>query len=207
MRHSFLFFLLFLAACAPKVVPPEPLEARYKLAVAGFSQPLHGWDFLSGGMPQPDKLIDEKTLLVLDRLLREAMQAKRRDFQGPKFIHACQELLLAGQNRSQLSAYEYWLEVGRCLAVDYLLIPFAFSWQEREGGEWGAEKPAHVAFELNLMEIQSGRIQRFCFDEKQKSLLEDLFRAGRFFQRGGRWILAEELAAEGLALGVTELGL
>ncbi len=199
--------LLLLSACAPKVVPPEALEAKYRLAVAGFSQPIHGWDFLSGGMPRPETVVDGKTLLVLDRLLAEAVRTKRRDFQGPKFVRGCQEILLAGQNRSRLSGYEYWQEVGRCLAVDYVLIPFVFFWQEREGGEWGADRPAHVILDLHLMEVQSGRIQRFHFDEKQKSLCEDLFRADRFFQRGGRWISAQELATEGLALGVMELHL
>ncbi len=207
MKHYLLVFLFLFSACAPRVVPPEPLEAKYKLAVAGFSQPMHGWDFLSGGMPMPDKIIDRETLLVLDRLLHDAVQTKRQDFQGPKFVRTCQEILLARQNRSQLSAHDYWQEVGRCLAVDYILIPFVFSWQEREGGEWGSEAPAHVAFDLNLMEVNSGRIQRFHFDEKQKPLSENLFQAGTFFKRGGRWVSAQQLAAEGLSLGIQELDL
>jgi hypothetical protein len=50
-------------------------------------------------------------------------------------------------------------------------------------------------------------VRRFLYDEQQRSLSEDLSHAGRFFQRGGKWVSTMELAEDGLRAGLREMGL
>ena len=45
------------------------------------------------------------------------------------------------------------------------------------------------------------------FAEEQKPLASDITKIGTFFKRGGGWVTAKELAAEGMDKAVKEFGL
>lgn len=83
--------------------------------------------------------------------------------------------------------------------ADSVMIGYIYVFRDRSGGEYGAEIPARVVFELVLIRTDSGRViwQR-AFKETQKSLSEDLFQLGTFIKRRGRWISAREMAAGAL---------
>jgi len=88
--------------------------------------------------------------------------------------------------------------VGIRLGVDAVLVGALLSYVEREGGSFGARRPARVGFLLRLRRIPDGKeLWRAEFEEAQKPLLEDITGLGRFVARGGRYQTADELAAAG----------
>ncbi len=89
--------------------------------------------------------------------------------------------------------------IGRRNKADTVLAGYLYAFRDRTGGSYGVERPAHVAFELVMIGVGSGRIlwQR-SFQETQKPLSEDITRLGTFLKRGGRWISASEMGANAL---------
>jgi hypothetical protein len=85
------------------------------------------------------------------------------------------------------------------LRADSVLMGWVFRYEERVGNAWGARDPASVAFSALLFNGSDGRLLwRGRFDETQRPLSENILRAGTFMKRGGRWLTARELAADGV---------
>jgi hypothetical protein len=206
--------LSLLWACVPRPAGPL-LPEEHSLAVVGFHQPRQGWEMLSSsradqGEALPGQLsaelLQELDLMLVDLLGKSSM----RTILGPDVTRQCQELVLSRVNveRGRVSGLSYWLDVGRCTQANYLLVPQVLEWREREGGQWGVTEPGMVVLELTLLDIQNQVIaRRFQYDERQRSLSEDLFQAGRFFRRGAKWVPTKELVRDGLQEGLRELGL
>jgi len=216
MRIRFLVLLglscltLFLAACAPKPAG-TPFPAQATLAVAGFHQPHQGWQMVSSSRANPSVILSSSLLKELDVMLDDLLRAgDDRPFLGSETTRQCQEVILARMDaeRAGVSGLRYWQEVGQRIGTDYLLIPQVLEWKEREGGEWGVVEPGMVVLELTMLDIQNRQVaKRFQYDERQRSLSEDLFQADRFFRRGGKWLPAMELVRDGLRGGLREMGL
>jgi len=200
--------LLVLGGCAPKTGVVTPVSREASLAVAGFSQPQHDWEMLAGFLPERYAPLPDGVLPELDLELAEQLRSRTEiPFLGPALTRQCEEVVLAQKERSRVSALEHWRKVGTCMAVDYLLVPFAFTWQERRGGEWGVEQPASVTFDLYLITVGDGSVKRFHFEERQQALTENILDAGKFFQRAGKWVSARELARDGIRQALEDLGL
>lgn len=79
-----------------------------------------------------------------------------------------------------------------------LLMGRVDRYREREGGEFGATRPAGVGFELELYAAPSGRkLWSARFDHTQRALSEDVLRAPRYPGGGSRWLSAAELTRWG----------
>ncbi|SDB53869.1 hypothetical protein SAMN05660653_02683 [Desulfonatronum thiosulfatophilum] len=202
--------ILLLSACAPRPAAPQ-LPVEHTLAVAGFHQPLEGWQLLSTSRAEQARTLSPGLLDELDAMLMELLgEGEIRAVLGTEATKQCQELVLSGVNteRGGISGLRYWMDVGACTRADYLLVPQILEWREREGGEWGVTEPGRVVLELTLLNIPNQRIaQRFQYDERQRSLSEDLLQADRFFRRGGKWLPTKELVRDGLREGMREMGL
>jgi len=223
MRKTIVFFpalialALTLFACAPKGPPLEPpLELALELeegvlAVAGFGQPSQNWEYFFNYRPEHPPRLSTELLADLDEILRGLLADEPgRIILGPDATRQCQEIVLAKVRAEgeDVSGLRYWLEVGRCVPADYLLVPQILEWREREGGEWGVIEPARVVMELTLLDVGNQRVlHRYHFEETQRSLFEDLFRVRTFFHRGGKWLTAQELLRDGLREGLREMGL
>jgi len=197
--------LLTLAACAPREPVHYPPEDAV-VAVAGFSQPKHRWEMITSHITVGQKEIDRDVIEKLDSDLAALLRQSRQKMVYPEMVEQCMDLV-AADTSPQSSAFHFWVQVGKCIPADYILVPFVFEWKERIGGSYGVQEPAAVVMELNLIDLQELQLQRFYFDERQFALLEDLSSIGKFFRRGGKWISARQLANEGLEQGVRELGL
>lgn len=218
MRKTFFFFPALIAylaltffACAPKsVAPPLELEGGV-LAVAGFGQPSQSWEYLSSYRPEHPPRLTPELLASLDETLQGLLADEPgRITLGPDATRQCQEVALARAKAEGkgVSGLRYWLEVGRCVPADYLLVPQILEWREREGGEWGVNEPARVVLELTLLDVGNQRFaHRYHFEESQRSLSEDLLQARKFFRRGGKWLTTQELLRDGLREGLREMGL
>jgi TolB-like protein len=88
---------------------------------------------------------------------------------------------------------------GRELGADFVALGYVFRYTERVGYDYSAEKPASVAFEINLINSRDGKIVwRGVFDKTQKSLMEDLFQISSFYKGGGKWLTASQLTKLGI---------
>lgn len=85
--------------------------------------------------------------------------------------------------------------LGRQEGADTIMIGYLYAFRDRSGGDFGAERPSHVALELVMMQSGSGRIVwHRSFKEIQKSLSENLLQLKSFIKRKGRWVSAQEMA-------------
>ncbi len=89
--------------------------------------------------------------------------------------------------------------LGKELNADAIVVGYVYRYNERKGTAYAVEKPASVAFEIQLVDTREGaRKWRAIFDETQRSLMENLLQF-RFFVKGkGQWVTAKELAEEGV---------
>jgi len=106
--------------------------------------------------------------------------------------------LLSGTGK-ELPDRELYLKAGRILGANAILAGYLYRFRERYGSEYSAGLPASVAFDIDLIRVEDGRILwEGHFNETQRSLTENLFQIGTFIKRKGKWIMAEELAIFGL---------
>jgi hypothetical protein len=200
--------MTLVAGCARK---PMPVMERPSgtLAVAGFTHPKYNWQLLAGYIPIQGAAVDGEIIAGLDAALEGTLSAHGvSGYISPLDTRKCQEIVTFQNEGERVSALKYWTAVGRCAKADYLLVPQVLSWHEREGQEMGVTRPAGVTLDFYYIDVNAGTVAvRRQFDEVQSSLSEDLGNAGKFFDRGGKWITASQLAEEGIDVTLTEMGL
>ncbi len=212
MKYRMLCIMIWVAcfaltSCAPRT-GGIPVEKGASLAVAGFQHPSHAWELLAGHLPEEQVVLPEAVMGMMDTELgTQLAQRTELPLIVPGIVKQCQEILLAKQNRSRPSAFDFWVEVGECVPADYILVPFIFQWKERSGNEWSVNSPAKVVFDLYLIDVRNKTVTRSHYEEEQQSLSENVLDVGTFFKRGGSWITAEQMAREGMAQCLEELGL
>jgi hypothetical protein len=194
-----------LTGCAPKPVAPQPRPLG-NIAVAAFTAPKHNWELLAGYLPEEGKGVRPEILSRLDATLDQTLRTHGVKVSAtPAATRQCQEIVVferAGKSRE--SAWAYWLNVGKCLPSDFILVPQVLAWKELEGGG----SPASVVIDLFLLDVKAERVvNRYHFDETQKALSDNLLDMGKFVRRGGEWVAAEVLAKEGIEAGLREMGL
>lgn len=195
-----------LAGCSSKSEKMDVPEGL-KLAVAGFTNPQNTSELLAGCLPEICVLVSPEALANLDTLLsRELNKGDRQVAVQPMMVSRCQQLVQTQQGATKrIAALKYWVEVGKCAGADALLVPQVMAMRQKD---IAAEEPASVTMDLFLIGVEQETIlKRAHFEETQQSLLENLFKVGKFVKRGGKWVTAEELAAEGMKEMVEELGL
>jgi len=79
-----------------------------------------------------------------------------------------------------------------------------YKFEERKGSSFAVERPASVGFHMHLMEGNTV-YKTYQFDEYQEALSKNLLNIGKFLRRGARWIMAEQLAEEGIKQGCDTL--
>jgi len=90
-------------------------------------------------------------------------------------------------------------DVGNELGAEGIVVGYLYRFRERIGESFSVEQPASVAFEIHLIRVEDGAlVWRGAFDRTQGSLMENLLQISYFFREKGRWVTAEELAAEGV---------
>lgn len=199
------FIALALGACSPKPIPPQvrPVGA---ISVAPFTAPRYNWELLAGYLPEEGKVVKPEVLAKLDDHLGKTLRAHGVTVAGSAVAtRQCKEIvLLERSNKGRESAWSYWLNVGRCVPADFLLVPQVLNWKEFEGGGM----PAGVVMDLYLIDVKGERmVSRYHYDETQKALTDNLLDIGKFVRRKGEWVSAETLAQEGIEAGLKEMGL
>ncbi|MDQ7031384.1 MAG: hypothetical protein Q9M37_01505 [Desulfonauticus sp.] len=200
-----ILFVGLFSACAPKQEFFSFPTKNFTLAVAPCFHPVRSWEMLAGYVKVEP--LDKDTLAKLDKTLALILTQRKINFIRAAITRQCIELVAASK-LSRLSIFQYWLKVGQCVPCDYLLVPYIYCYQKREGTAYGVKRPAHVMFDLFLIDVKNTKLAyRFHFDERQVSLSENLFTLNKFLARKGKWVTALELFKEGLNLGLGEMGL
>lgn len=178
-------------------IPPKPrilvLQFQNMTRIHGINNTLRG--------PLTRKVfvtssVAARSELIMDAVLMELFSQQTRiktqlpgdvdavvmqnDVQGAELIKALQSL--GQKNRSE------------AVVVGYL-----YGYRDRVGGAFGAETSARVAFELVLVDVESGGIMwRRGISETQQPLNENLLDIGKFIRRKGRWVTAREMSRQAM---------
>lgn len=97
------------------------------------------------------------------------------------------------EERSHASSEQVAREVAGRLGSDAALLGRVLVYRERIGSKWGGN-PAVVGFEVKLIGASGASLWTANYYEKQRPLVEDV---KGFFERGGVFVTAEELATYG----------
>lgn len=204
--------VVFLGGCqttSELVKLPRPIG---KLAVAGFTNPMFNYELLAGYLPDEGHPVDKKVINELDQKMVKILgEHGVTAFARPAITRQCQEIeVFENMGSKREAAFTYWINVGKCMSADYILVPQVLYWQPHKGMKKPNYnvQPASVVMDLYLIDVNNKRIvRRVHFDETQKPLTENVLEVGKFFKRGGKWVSAMELADEALQNGLMELGL
>ncbi len=201
--------LLLVSACTRPQQPPIQELSSINIGIAPYTQPTTSADLLAGILPEQVPAIDEGILAKLDLLLEDTLLSKaKRNFTPQENARLCQQSVKVEQAGNRRAALRYWSAVGRCMEVDYIIVPQIIDWREREGGSMGAARPARIIMDTFIIDVNNEvLISRSRYDETQASLTDNLLHTRKFFQRGGRWVEAQILAREGMEKAIKELGL
>ncbi|BCS90161.1 hypothetical protein [Pseudodesulfovibrio sediminis] len=205
----FCLALLSLAGCGKSTRNAAVPRPEGKLAVAGFTNPTRNWELLAGYLDEEGKPAPEGTVETLDMILADTLRKHQVfDYITPPAVEHCEDVVVFEDGGlPKLSAWKYWLGVAKCMDVDYLLVPQLTTWRERVGSAGGVESPASVAIDFYLISVKEERMIRSRYEETQQALLDNLFEAGKFADRGGKWVTATRLASDGIEEKLMELGL
>lgn len=216
MKRTALYFalallglsLLSLSGCGKQRIAAVP-RPEGKLAVAGFTNPVHNWELLAGYLDEEGRPAPDGTVETLDMILADTLQAHQVfDYIVPTAVRQCEDVVVfEDSGLPKTSAWKYWLGVAKCIQCDYLLVPQLTSWKEREGSSAGVSAPASVSIDFYLIDVKQERMIRSRYEETQESLLENLYKANKFAARGGKWVTATRLARDGIEEKLMELGL
>ncbi len=134
--------------------------------------------------------VDEDAAEHLDTALRRQL-AKQTDLlwtvTGPNLFNSV-------EITNRHDHIEALRSIGSARSADVVLGGYLYIFEERRGGAYGVERPARIAFEMALIQVDSGQLLwHRKYAERQQSLSEDLLAIGRFFKRKGRWVSALEM--------------
>ena len=207
---SVLAMLLLVGGCAMRAeVPPLPRPSG-TMAVAGFTSPRFNWELLAGYLPTEGQTASPQVVTDLNLLMLNILgEHGVTEFSRPSQVAQCKEIVSYEQSSEKhMAAFKYWVEVGRCMPVDTILVPQVLYWKEKSQDVLGNVQPASVVIDFYLIDVKDARIiRRYHYDETQQSLTDNLLEAGKYFKRKGEWVSAMELAHEGVEAGLRELGL
>lgn len=213
LRLGVLALALVLATamgCKHRSASPETkMSPQFVVAVAPFSVPRGPADLLAGYIPDrtveplPDALTD------MDALLAQALHVgPDRNIISASRTKPCKDSTRREGDNTRLSTIKYWQAVGKCANAQFILVPMAVNYSERQGSAAGSTKPAWVVLDLYLVNVKTGGlVNHFHYDYQQQALSDNILEIDKFLKRKGQWVTAAELAKEGIIKGVKELGL
>ena len=196
---SLFVYGMFMLSCASSVQqiehsPQKTINIKQILFVPFFSES----DYITQ--------TSEEVRVAKERFLTEALHNElASEVRGMDIISlemATSELKKVEEENPGITRKDAVLQLARNLNADAVLIGNISEYSERQGGEFGAESPASVVFEVQLLDAANGEvIWEAYFNETQRTLLENVVEVRKFIKRRAKWISADELARE----GVTEI--
>ena len=195
------------SSCQLQQVPPEDKPAVpvfNTIAVVGFRpalsssqdpglvrSPISGAVFTAE--PVSEAIAEELSNLLFEKLTKDS----HHQWVSPREASAAFSQLAS--SNPTLTDRDIYVRIGKALSADGVLGGHVYRWRERQGTEYGVNRPASLAFDLYLMNAGNGMILwKARFDKTQISLSENLLDLQTFLKARGRWMTADELAEIGL---------
>jgi hypothetical protein len=132
-----------------------------------------------------------------------ALTSLARASSGTTLPHGAEEIV-TNQLRAALESGSRF-QLVEAPTADAVLSGSVRRFAERDGGPSGVQHPASVAIDLELHDRAGVLIWAGSYDETQHALSDDLGSLPRVWERGFRWVTAEELAQYGVRNLVEEL--
>lgn len=198
--------LVVLAACRTST-PPAPLPLPdLSIGLAPFTQPVRATQLMAGFIPEVQGLATADERLTLDGMLEDRITATGRPFTMVSLSALSGD---AQEPQGRRSALAMWVQLARDAGVDLLIVPQVIDWKQRNGGPAGVVSPAGVTVDFFLVDArgEGALLQRSHYAVVQTALSDNLLTMRSFFQRGGRWVTAEDLSGEGMDRAIREFGL
>ncbi len=133
--------------------------------------------------------------LFIDSVLSDELDAR------PEFKLLSQErqnAILADPWRGRVQQVA---DIGAATGCGAVLQTSISRYRERIGSTMSAERPAAVAFSMELIDVTQGVVMwTTSFDESQKALFEDIFSFNKAQKRGFKWLNVQDLTRDGLKL-------
>jgi len=165
-----------------------------------FQDPLSGGIYMAE--PVSHDVVKKMTAFLFDSLVAE----KKYILIPPGQAKGAFSNIVDLDRNMAISTVKIIQEVGKTFGANAVLIGYISRWREREGSDYAINRPASVAFDLNLVSPADGTVLwRGRFDKTQRSLFENLFDFSTFKEGGGRWMTADKLAMCGLKKLLTEM--
>ena len=96
--------------------------------------------------------------------------------------------------------------IGRLTSADGVIFGTVQKYEDRTGIDDSSAKPAAVKFQLQFLDMKSGKVVwTSSFDKEQKSFSQSLASLANFVQKEGRWVHAQEVAQVGVQQSVDDL--
>jgi hypothetical protein len=189
---------------AEKSEPGMPTLLKERIAVVPFLKGRYGSDIqetlhcpLCQLSFEPDDLTFDCDQ-VLTRYVQQALERHHEDMAIPfGQVQAAYDQI--AMDATQDTPVTLAQRLGKEVNAHYVLLGTVWRYREREGGSRGVQKPASVSFSVHLLRTADGKlIWERTFAETQRSLSENVLEARAFFERGAKWLTADELARYGV---------
>ena len=92
-----------------------------------------------------------------------------------------------------------YAQLAKKMGAKHLVMPVLYCWSERRGAALSSSQPARVGFHIHIYDPETSKeIWGGDFNEEQEPLSENILDVQTFISRGGKWVMARELAKEGV---------
>ncbi len=150
--------------------------------------------FISPSQPANTPDIEQESGL---RALTTILHEKFTDHNNVNFISANEVVSLIWELPGKPALWAK--KIGESRKSDAVLAVGLIRYEEREGGKYSVDKPASVGFDFRLVSTKNGDTMCFGrFDKTQKTLTDNMLEIGKSFERGFKWLTAEQLLREGI---------
>lgn len=200
--------ICMMSACQQQLIEVPQDIPQVTIGVVGPIQPMGTTDLLAGYIPEDRGLASDEDLTELQTSILDILKEKTK--RTYIFIPAADGAdptitRMAGVN----SALQYWVQIGKNVGVDFLIVPQVLSWHPREGSSAGVTSSAELTMDFFLIDTrgEGELLARSHFSEKQVALISNLLTINKFIKRGGKWLTTQELANEAIEKMINEFKL
>ena len=148
-------------------------------------------------MLQPDHIAAESVQVITDAVYKE-LENRHPDtlLPLPRFDEKEKDV---PRDETRDSIQSLSLMLDKAMEAGFVCTGTMWRYKERVGSALGIQSPASVGFAVYLFDVKGKRlVWRARFEETQRSLSENLLGIKAFFERGAKWVTAEELTRYGV---------
>lgn len=154
---------------------------------------------MSGAVFRSEPVPPSAVQLMNTHLFKQLLEYKTHDFISPGQAKGVLSTLVSED--LVIRDTEIIQKIGKVFSADAALIGYLYRWRERIGTDYAVDRPASIAFDLNLIQSDNGAILwGEGFDKSQRSLSENLFDMDTFVYGRGKWMTIDRLADFGLTM-------